>query len=87
MYRILFIIPTILGIIQPTTNLLQNISIAITIIVCFDQFSDWIDFLKDVYNVITEDYTWCKHVIKYHGLSHLFELQWQRLMIPQVSLN
>lgn len=40
--------------------------------------------MKDVYKVVTEDYAWCKNIIKYHGLLHLLELQWQRLMVPQV---
>ena len=86
--RILFIVPTILGVLlQPPADLLQNASVCITIIVCFDLLTDWMRYLQDVYRVVTEDYTWCKHVIKYHGLLHLLELQWQRLMIPTVSDN
>lgn len=85
--RILFIIPTILGVlIQPTVSVLNHSSAAITVIVSFDLIADWVHFIKDVYKVANEDYTWCKHVIKYHGLLHLLELQWQRLMIPQVCI-
>jgi len=83
--RFLFIIPTIVGVlIQPSADLLENVSAAITVVVCLELIMDWTNFIKDVFRVATEDYTWCKHVIKYHGLLHLLELQWQRLMIPQV---